>query len=50
MMDFFDFMSNKSSDEIIRDLKKLDDNLDGVGNIKAGKEIVITKGGFYYIK
>lgn len=43
-MDFFDFMSNKSSDEIIRDLKKLDDNLDGVGNIKDGKEIVITKG------
>lgn len=44
-MDYFDFMSNKTSDEIIRDLKKLDDTLDGVGNIKEGKEIVITKGG-----
>ena len=33
-MDFFDFMSNKTSDQIIRDLKKLDDSLDGVGNKK----------------
>ena len=33
-MDFFDFMSDKSSDQIIRDLKKLDDSLDGVGNKK----------------
>ncbi len=44
-MDYFDFMSNKTSDEIIRDLKKLDDSIDGVGNVKDGKEIVITKGG-----
>ena len=43
-MDYFDFMSNKDSDTIIRDLKKLDDYIDGVGNVKAGKEIVITKG------
>ena len=42
-MDYFDFMSNKTSDEIIRDLKKLDDSLDGVGNIKDGKEVVINK-------
>lgn len=34
-MDFFDFMSNKTSDEIIRDLKKIDDSLDGVGNKKS---------------
>lgn len=44
-MDYFDFMSNKTSDEVIRDLSKLDDTIDGVGNIKDGKEIVITKGG-----
>lgn len=44
-MDYFDFMSNKTSDEIIRDLKKLDDSIDGVGNVKDGKEIVITKNG-----
>lgn len=43
-MDYFDFMSNKTSDEIIRDLKKIDDSIDGVGNVKSGKEIVITKG------
>ena len=44
-MDYFDFMSNKTSDEIIRDLGKISDSLDGVGNVKDGKEIVITKGG-----
>lgn len=43
-MDYFDFMSNKTSDEVIRDLKKLDDSIDGVGNVKDGKEIVIIKG------
>lgn len=43
-MDYFDFMSNKDSDTIIRDLKKLNDFIDGVGNVKAGKEIIITKG------
>lgn len=36
-MDYFDFMSEKDSDEIVRDLKALDDKLDGVGNLK--KEI-----------
>lgn len=33
--DFFDFMTDKSSDQIIKDLKDLDDSLDGVGNKKA---------------
>ena len=33
-MDFFDFMSNKNSDEVIRSLKELVDTLDGVGNKK----------------
>lgn len=32
--DFFDFMSNKDSDVIIDDLLKLNDTLDGVGNVK----------------
>lgn len=31
-MDFFDFMSNKTSDEVIKTLKELVDTLDGVGN------------------
>jgi hypothetical protein len=43
-MDYFDFMSNKTSDEIIKDLQMLADSIDGVGNIKDGKEIIITKG------
>lgn len=43
-MDYFDFMSGKDSDQIIRELKLLDDSLDGVGNVKDGKEIVISKG------
>lgn len=42
-MDYFDFMSGKDSDQIIRELKLLDDSLDGVGNVKEGKEIIITK-------
>lgn len=42
-MDYFDFMSNKDSDTIVRDLKKLDDSLDGVGNLKDGKNVVLTK-------
>ncbi len=42
-MDYFDFMSGKDSDQIVRELKLLDDSLDGVGNVKEGKEIVITK-------
>lgn len=33
-MDYFDFMSGKDSDQIIQDLKKIDDSLDGVGNVK----------------
>lgn len=42
-MDYFDFMSNKDSDKIIQDLKKLADSLDGIGNVKSGREISITK-------
>lgn len=42
-MDYFDFMSNKDSDKIIQDLKKLADSLDGIGNVKSGREIKITK-------
>lgn len=42
-MDYFDFMSNKDSDKIIQDLKKLADSLDGIGNVKRGREVVITK-------
>ena len=43
-LDYFDFMSNKDSDQIVRELKALADNIDGVGNIREGKEINITKG------
>ncbi len=43
-LDYFDFMSNKTSEEIIKDLKKLSDNIDGVGNVIKGKEVNITKG------
>lgn len=43
-MDYFDFMSGKESDEIIRELKLFDDTLDGVGNVKEGKELSISKG------
>ncbi len=43
-IDFFDLVSNKDADTIVRDLKLLADNLDGIGNVKEGKEIVITKG------
>ena len=43
-LDFFDFMSNKDDDAIIDDLIKLNKSMDGVDNIKEGKEIVITKG------
>ncbi len=42
-MDYFDFMSNKESDQIVDDLDKLDASLDGVGNLKAGKNVVLTK-------
>ena len=43
-VDFFDFMSNKDSDTIVRELKKLADSLDGIGNVKEGKVVTITKG------
>ncbi len=43
-IDYFDFMSNKDDDTIIDDLIKLDLSIDGVDNIRDGKEIVITKG------
>lgn len=42
-MDYFDFMSNKDSDVIIQDLKKLSDSLDGVGNVKKNVEVIIKK-------
>jgi len=43
-MDFFDFMSNKSSDQIIHDIKMLADSTDGIGNVKKGVTIKIDKG------
>ena len=42
-MDYFDFMSEKDSDEIVRDLKALDDKLDGVGNLKKEVKSVEVK-------
>lgn len=42
-MDYFDFMSNKDSDVIIKDLKKLSDSLDGVGNVKKNVDLIIKK-------
>ncbi len=36
-MDYYDFMSGKDSDTIIQELKKIDDTLDGVGNVKQTK-------------
>lgn len=43
-IDYFDFMSNKEADAVIDDLMKLDQSLDGVDNVRDGKEIIITKG------
>lgn len=43
-IDYFDFMSNKDDDTIIEDLMKLDQSIDGVDNVRDGKQIVITKG------
>lgn len=40
-LDFFDFLSNKTPDKIIRELKKLDDKTDGVGNIKEEEEVEV---------
>ncbi len=42
-MDFFDFMSNKDSDQIIREINILKDSTDGIGNVKKGMEIKINK-------
>lgn len=41
-LDYFDFVSNKDSDTIINDLLKLNESMDGVDNVKSGKEIVIN--------
>ncbi len=43
-LDYFDFMSNKDSDTIIKELKALSDSIDGVGNVRTGKEVSIQKG------
>lgn len=43
-IDYFDFMSNKDDDTIIEDFMKLDQSIDGVDNVRDGKQIVITKG------
>jgi len=43
-LDYFDFMSNKDSDTIVRELKALSDTIDGVGNVRDGKEVTIQKG------
>ena len=43
-IDYFDFMSNKDDDTIIEDLMKLAQSIDGVDNVREGKQIVITKG------
>ena len=34
-LDYFDFVSNKDSDTIIDDLIKLNNSIDGVGNLKS---------------
>ena len=39
-LDFFDLLSNKSPDKIIRELKKLDDSVDGIGNLIEENEIL----------
>lgn len=43
-IDYYDFMSNKSTQQIIKELKDLADNIDGVGNVREGKQVNITKG------
>ncbi len=42
-MDFFEFMSNKDSDQIVREIKILTESTDGVGNVKKGMKINIIK-------
>ena len=37
-LDFFDFLSNKGPDKIVRELKKLDDSTDGIGNLLEENE------------
>ena len=39
-LDFFDLLSNKSPDKIIRELKKLDDSVDGIGNLIEENEVL----------
>ena len=34
MFDFYDFLSNKSSDDVIKELYKIVDSIDGIGNKK----------------
>ena len=41
--DYFDFMSNKDSDTIVKDLKLLADSLDGVGNKKGESNIEVLE-------
>lgn len=43
-MDFFDFMSNKSSDQIVLDIQSLVLNTDGIGNVKRGTVVKVIKG------
>lgn len=39
-LDFFDLLSNKSPDKIIRELKKIDDSVDGIGNLIEENEVL----------
>ena len=39
-LDFFDFLSNKDADTIVREFKKLDDATDGVGNLIEEVEVL----------
>ena len=39
-LDFFDFLSNKGPDKIVRELKKLDDSTDGIGNLLEDTEVL----------
>ena len=39
-LDFFDLLSNKGPDKIIKELKKLDDSTDGIGNLIEETEVL----------
>lgn len=39
-LDFFDFLSNKTPDKIVRALKKIDDTTDGIGNLIETPEVL----------